>query len=110
MASLLSSRKQDNEGIVHIGGELTGDASTANLEDWLEEHFVDDGVRTIRIDLSGVTHIDLEGAAALGLLAARALGERKWLIAEGVTGQGRSKLQETGLFRYLHAEADPREH
>jgi anti-anti-sigma regulatory factor len=78
----------------------------ANLEEWLEEHFVDDGVRTIRLDLSGVTRIDLEGAAALAFLAAEAVKERKVLIVEGATGQVRSKLEETGLLRYLHAE-DP---
>ncbi len=104
MASLRSSRKQDGEGIVHLEGELTDEASAASLEEWLEEHFVDDGVRTIRVDLSGITRIDLEGAAALGLLAAEAMKKHKVLVAEGATGQVRSKLEETGLLRYLHAE------
>ena len=104
MATLRSSRKQDGEGIVHLEGELTDEASTASLEEWLEEHFVDDGVRTIRLNVADVTRIDLEGAAALGLLAAEAVKERKVLVVEGATGQVRGKLVETGLLRYLQAD------
>jgi anti-anti-sigma factor len=106
LATLRSSRKQDGEGIVHLEGELTDEASVASLEEWLEEHFVDDGVRTIRLNLSGVTRIDLEGAAAIALLAAEAVKERKVLVVEGMTGQVRSKLEETGLLRYLHVEEE----
>ena len=61
---------------------------------------------TLRLDLSEITHIDLEGAAALGLLAAEALKQRKRLVVEGATGQVRRKLEETGLVSYLHME-DP---
>jgi anti-anti-sigma factor len=104
MASLRSSRKQGGEGIVHLEGELTDEASTANLEEWLEEHFVDDGVRTIRMNVSAVTSIDLEGVAALGLLAAEAVRRDKVFFIEGETGQVRSKLRETGLLQYLHSE------
>ena len=82
-------------GVVQLAGELTGEPSTEELEEWLEEHFVDDGVRTIRIDLSGVTQIDLEGVSALGLLAAEGVKQ------EGATGQVQRKLEETGLARYL---------
>ena len=104
MASLRSSRKQDGEGIVELAGELTDDSSTENLKDWLEEHFVDDGVRTIRVNVSAVTSIDLEGVAALGLLAAEAVRRDKVFFIEGETGQVGSKLRETGLLQYLHSE------
>ena len=104
MASLRSSRKQDGEGIVQLAGELTDDSSTENLEDWLEEHFVDDGVRTIRVDLSEVTLVDLEGVAALGLLAAEAVKQDKVFLIEGATGQVRRKLEETGLLQYLRSK------
>ena len=104
MASLRSSRKQDGEGIVELAGELTDDSSTENLKDWLEEHFVDDGVRTIRVDLSEVTLVDLEGVAALGLLAAEAVKQDKVFLIEGAIGQVRRKLEETGLLQYLHSK------
>ena len=87
--------------MVQLAGELTGEPSTEELEEWLEEHFVDDGVRTIRIDLSGVTQIDLEGVSALGLLAAEGVKQDKVLVVEGATGQVQRKLEETGLARYL---------
>jgi anti-anti-sigma factor len=106
MAELLSSIKQGNEGIIHIGGQLREEESTARLEQWLEEHFVDDGVTTIRIDLTAVTDMDLEGAAALGMLAAEAVKQHKVLVVEGATGRVRRKLEETGLARYLSARND----
>jgi len=106
LASLVSSTKRDGEGIVHLAGDLSGERSTRDLEEWLEEHFVDDGVVTIRIDVSAVTTMDLEGAAALGLLAAEAVKERKRLIVEGEAGQVRAKLVETGLLPYLHGERE----
>jgi anti-anti-sigma regulatory factor len=107
LPTLRSSRKQGEEGIVQLEGELTADPSLSRLEEWLEEHFVDDGVRTIRIDLSGVHRIDLEGVAALGLLAAESIRNHKVLVVEGATGQVRSKLEETGLLRYLTKKGDP---
>lgn len=107
MARLVSSTKHDGEGFVVLAGELTGETSTAPLEEWLETHFVDDGVVTIRIDLAQVERIDLEGVAALGLLAAEAVKERKLLVLEGASGQVRQKLEETGLLQYLRgAEHD----
>jgi hypothetical protein len=53
------------------------------------------------LNLSAVTRIDLEGVAALGVLAAEAIRHRKALVLEGSTGQVRVKLQETGLLPYL---------
>ena len=109
LPSLRSSRKQGEEGIVQLEGKLTADPSLPRLEEWLEEHFVDDGVRTIRIDLSGVARIDLEGVAALGLLAAESIRKHKVLVVEGATGQVRSKLEETGLLRYLTEKGEPQQ-
>ena len=103
MATLRSSRKKDGVGVVHVAGELTEEASTERLEEWLEEHFVDDGVRTIRVNLSEVTAVDLEGVAALGVLAAEAVKKDKVLLIEGATGQVLQKLEETGLLQYLHS-------
>jgi anti-anti-sigma regulatory factor len=104
LASLRGSHKQDGEGIVVLEGELTKEASTESLEEWVEEHFVDDGVRTIRVDLSEVTAIDLEGVAALGLLAAEGVKQDKVVVIDGATGQVRSKLEETGLLQYLQSK------
>jgi anti-anti-sigma regulatory factor len=91
-------------GVVELAGELTQEAPTDNLEEWLEEHFVDDGVRTVRVDLSEVTRIDLEGVAALGLLAAEAVARDKVFLIDGPSGQVRDKLVETGLLPYLQAK------
>jgi anti-anti-sigma regulatory factor len=104
---LRSSRKQDDQGIVQLEGELTEGPSLPKLEEWLEEHFVDDGVRTIRLDLSHVSRIDLEGVAAVGLLAAEAIKEQKVFVVEGATGQVLGKLEETGLLRYLAGRDRP---
>src|SRR4051812_12717840 len=101
VAELRSSQKRDGVGFVRLAGELTGDSSTADLEQWLEEHYVDDGVRTIRVDVSEVELLDLEGVAALGLLAAEAVKQDKVFVVEGATGQVERKLEETGLVRYL---------
>ncbi len=103
MATLRDSRKQDGVGFVEIAGELTGDFPNKYLEEWLEEHFVDDGVRTIRINVAEVTHIDLEGVSALGLLAAEAVNRDKVFLVDGATGQVRRKLEETGLLSYLQS-------
>ena len=101
MARLLSSTKHGGEGFVTLGGELQGEQSTTRLEQWVEDHFVDDGVVTIHIDVSEVSRIDLEGVAALALLAAEAIKQRKVLVIDGASGQVRNKLEETGLLRYL---------
>jgi anti-anti-sigma factor len=107
MARLVSSTKQGDVGIVRLGGPLTRDSAPDSLEEWVEEHFVDDGVTTIRIDLSEVTEIDLEGVAALGLLVAESIKQGKALRAEGASGQVQHKLEETGLHRYLGASDHP---
>ena len=107
MPTLRSSQKQGDQGIVQLEGELTEGPSLDSLEGWLEEHFVDDGVRTIRVDVSRVTRIDLEGIAALGLLAAEAINRHKVLFVEGASGQPLSKLEEAGLLRYLEKKERP---
>ena len=104
MATLRNSRKEEGVGVVELSGQLTGDSRTENLKEWLEEHFVDDGVRTIRVNLSEVTRIDLEGVAALGMLAAEAVRRDKVFLIEGPSGQVRDKLVETGLLTYLQSK------
>jgi anti-anti-sigma factor len=97
--------RRGKEGVVLLGGDLTGEESTSALEEWVEEHFVDDGVATIRIDVSAVTDIDLEGVAALGQLAAEAIKQRKTLVVDGASGRVQRKLEETGLVRYLQGKS-----
>ena len=84
-----------------MGGELIGDGTIPSLVTWVEAHFVDDGVRTIRIDLTEVTEIDLEGVAALGVLLMEAAKRGKELEVDGASGQVRHKLDETGLGPHL---------
>ena len=108
MATLRSSHKSDGVGVVELAGDLTQGAPTDSLGEWIEEHFVDDGVRTIRLDLSEVEHIDLEGVATLGLLAAESVKRGKVLLIDGATGQVRAKLDETGLLPYIQTK-EPQE-
>jgi hypothetical protein len=47
---------------------LVGYESIARLVGWVEDHFIDDGVGIISIDLTEVTEIDLGGVGVLGVL------------------------------------------
>lgn len=86
---------------VSLEGDLSGRLWTDRIYEALEEHFVDDGVAVIRIDLSGVSFMDNYGVATLVTLQ-RQSGERgKRFMVEGSAGQVRDKLKVTGVLRIL---------
>jgi anti-anti-sigma factor len=65
----------------------------------LERHYVDDGVKEIVVDCSGLEEISLEGIAALLDLWQESKARGKRFVVEGVTGQVRQKLTVTGTLR-----------
>ena len=86
---------------VELRGALVHSERLDDVREFLEEHYVNDGVQRIRLRVDAVERIDLEGAAALATLKAEALRRGKALTVEGATGFVRGKLRTTGLLGYL---------
>jgi anti-anti-sigma factor len=89
-------RKGDHV-LVRLTGELSGRVWTDRIRKVLDEHFVDDGVKRIRLDISPVTFMDSYGVATLVALGKESREKGKRLFIEGATGQAREKLLVTGL-------------
>jgi anti-anti-sigma regulatory factor len=84
-----------------LRGELVGDLPAHHLEQSLERHYVDDGVKVIEVDLSGVEHISLEGIAVLLQLWTASHDRGKRFPIRGAQGQVRERLVETGVLPML---------
>ena len=67
----------------------------------LEDHFVDDGVKRIRLDLAPVSFMDNYGVATLVALHRESKEQGKRLIIEHASGQVRDKLTVTGVIQIL---------
>jgi ABC-type transporter Mla MlaB component len=96
----LSFRVEERHGehvLLGLSGKLTGHGWTDKLRRFLEERYVDDGVRRIRLDLSDVTELDEEGLAALKAVQREATERHKELLLEGTTGELQSLLNSEGL-------------
>jgi ABC-type transporter Mla MlaB component len=96
----LSFRVEERQGeyvLLGLSGELTGQGWTDKLRRFLEERYVDDGVRRIRLDLADVTKLDEEGLAALKAVQREAAERHKELLLEGTTGRLRTLLDAEGL-------------
>jgi len=91
--------------VLRLRGELLGDLPVRRLQDVLEEHYVDDGVRVIKVDLSQVDRISLEGVAVLVDLWRESLRRGKQFQAEQARGGVREKLATTGVLRLLSGDA-----
>ncbi|HEV8420822.1 MAG TPA: STAS domain-containing protein [Actinomycetota bacterium] len=87
--------------LLRLRGELLGDLPVRQLHDVLEDHYVDDGVRLIRVDLSQVKRISLEGVAVLVDLWRESQRRGKRFHAEQARGVVREKLATTGVLRLL---------
>ena len=87
--------------VLQLRGELAGQQWTQHLRRSLEEHFVDDGVKLIRVDLGSLTFLDSEGVATLVCLQRESERQGKRLVVEGVEGQVGEKLQVTGVLGKL---------
>ncbi len=90
--------------VIEIRGELSRFVQAEWLGTALEDHFVDDGVREIRLDLSGVTFLDGQGVSILVTLLKEAQRRGKRLQLDRVHDQALAKLRETGVARILGAE------
>src|SRR5207237_4106221 len=73
-------RRDGEYVVVGLSGRLTGHAWTDKLRRFLEERYVDDGVRRIHLDLADVTEIDEEGLATLKAIEREASERQKELL------------------------------
>ena len=96
--------KQDDYVLLQLQGEMAGQLWTENLRDALEEHFVDDGVTRIRVDLSPVEFLDNYGVATLVALQKESRKQGKRFLIEGSHGQVQEKLRVTGVLGILQGE------
>ena len=90
-------RRDGEYVVVGLSGRLTGHAWTDKLRRFLEERYVDDGVRRIHLDLADVTEIDEEGLATLKAIEREASERQKELLLEGTQGEFRALLASGGL-------------
>jgi anti-anti-sigma factor len=93
--------RTDDYVVLKITGDLTADFQVARLHEILEEHYVDDGVRVIRVNMEGVSFLSLEGVAMVVDLFREASARGKRFVVEGVQDQPRSKLALTGVLRMV---------
>jgi anti-anti-sigma factor len=105
----VTDREGDRASLL-LRGELTGDVPSVHLKKQLERHYVDDGVREIRVDLEGLTRISLEGIRILLDLWRESQQRGKRLVLQDAQGQVRSKLETTGLIPSLEAPGRPEDH
>ena len=93
--------RDGDQVVLRLRGDLSATLRTAKIKQSLEEHFVDDGVQQIRVDLSTVTFMDSFGVATLVGLMKESQGRGKRFVVEGATGQVREKLRVTGVLGIL---------
>jgi anti-sigma B factor antagonist len=96
--------RENDHVVLQLSGELAGEYWTDVIGDVLEEHFVDDGVKVIRVDLSEVTFMDNFGVGTLVALHRRSLERGKRFVVQNPRGQVRDKLRVTGVGQVLQAE------
>ncbi len=93
--------KSGESVLLELGGELAHHFRTELLRRVLEEHFVDDGVKVIRVDVSPLTFLDSYGVATLVSLLKESQERGKTFVVEGANGQVREKLGVTGVLNVL---------
>ena len=101
MADFEVAHRADDFVVLRLRGALWDNASVFEIHRALEQHYVDDGVTVIRVDLSDVSQISLEGIGALLDLWREARRRGKSFLVEGVNGQVRDKLATTGVLSLL---------
>jgi anti-anti-sigma regulatory factor len=87
--------------VLRLRGELVGDLPTRRIKEDLERHYVDDGVREIRVDLAELDHITLEGIAVLLELRAESGARGKRFLVQNPQGQVLERLSTTGVLGFL---------
>ena len=86
---------------VALRGDMVGEAWATRMREFLQEHFVEDVVSLISLDLSEVRVIDLEGIGALVALARNAERQSKGLVILSPTEAVKRRLETTGMLGYL---------
>jgi len=94
-------RPDPDDVVIHLHGELSRDPDSLRVERELGEHYVDDGVRRIHIDLEELEGIDLEGVAVLIHLYRESTRRGKVLTLEHARGAVRRRLLTTGVLRIM---------
>jgi len=89
--------RTDGEVFLRLRGELVGEVTSEQLKADLERHYVDDGVKVIAVDLSGLDLISLEGIVVLVELWEESKARGKQFRVDGPQGQVMDKLRVTGL-------------
>jgi anti-anti-sigma factor len=106
MADFEVAQRAEDFVVLRLRGALWDSGSVTLIHQALDQHYVDDGVRIIRADLSDVTQISLEGIGALLDLWREARRRGKSFQIEAVTGQVRDKLATTGVLTLLTGEEE----
>lgn len=87
--------------VLALRGDLAGGEPLARLHDMLEEHYVDNGVKLIRVDLREVPRITLEGIATLLALWKESLSRGKRFRVDNPQDQVATRMRETGVLGVL---------
>jgi anti-anti-sigma factor len=101
------SERRNDHVVLKLRGELGDEVQSERLKESLELGFVDDGVTTIRVDVSELRWISLEGVGIILDLWRESRGRGKQLVVEEPSGQVREKLQVTGLLGVLTDRPPP---
>jgi anti-anti-sigma regulatory factor len=97
------SEKQGDRVTLHLRGRMRGDRTVEDFKRSLEIHYIDDGVKEIRVDLFGLEEISLEGIAVLLALWKESTARGKRFVGQGSRGQVREKLRITGTLGPLES-------
>lgn len=89
--------------VVRLRGELTGGPPSQRFVRSLEEHYVDDGVAVIRLDVESLDFLNSVGLGQLLLLREECRARGKRLVLQNAAGQVRGKLEMTGVLAALQA-------
>lgn len=89
--------------VVRLTGELAGEGWTDRIRRILEDHYIDDGVHSIRIDLGPLRFMDSEGLTTLLTLWKESQERGKTFAVDGASGQVRRKLEVSGLLGILES-------
>jgi anti-anti-sigma factor len=99
--------RDSDHALLKLRGDLTGEVPVERLHDELKNHYVDDGVRLIVVELSEVRNITLEGVAVLLALWRESRQRGKQFMVRGAGGQVREKLRTTGVLDVLSRSSPP---
>jgi anti-anti-sigma factor len=91
--------------VMELHGELTGPWQTRQLKAAVEQHFDDDAVREVLVNVRDLGFMDNDGVAALVALLMVCRQHGMGFRVTGADGQIRDKLRVTGVLRVLEQGA-----